>query len=210
MADGTDPNTSVGSGLRGLGSGQRRGHAEAGRTECAQSPQPSPARRSRAPGRAAQSHVGVEMKLDSPSRRPLSLTLIALLCLLEGAMVLLAAQEELLVFGFTTTGRAVLVARAMLVLLWGYTAHGLWRLREPARRFAIGFFTYDVLNMFITIGIPSRWEAFRQSWQIPPVLDAATVESLVRAGFLLMGLLDLVVVWCLLRQKSKGKVPDTR
>ena len=137
-----------------------------------------------------------------PSPRPLSLTLIALLCLLEGVVALLAAQEELLVFGFTTSGRAVLVARAMLVLLWAYTAHGLWRLREPVRRFAVGFFTYDVLNMFITIGVPARWEAFRQSWQIPPVFDAATVESLVRAGFFFMGLLDLIIVWFLLRQKS--------
>ena len=139
---------------------------------------------------------------NSSSLRSLSITLIALLCLLEGVMVLLAAQEELLVFGFTTTGPAVLVARAMLVLLWGYTAHGLWRLREPARRFAVGFFTYDVLNMFITIGMPARWEAFRQSWQIPPVFDAATVESLMRVGFLLMGLLDLIIVWFLLRRKS--------
>ena len=140
--------------------------------------------------------------MKATSSRPLSLTLISLLCVLEGFSVLLAAQEELLVFGFTTTGPAVFIARAMLVFLWACLAQGLWRLREPARRFAIGFFTYDVLNMFITIGIPSRWEAFRQGWDIPPVYDPSTVATLVRAGFLLMGLLDLIIVWLLITRKS--------
>ena len=130
------------------------------------------------------------------------MTLIALLCILEGLVVLLAAQEELVVFGFTTTGPAVPIARAMLVFLWAYTAQGLWRLRETVRRFAIGFFTYDVLTMFITIGIPSRWEAFRQGLKIPPVDDASTVASLVRGGFLLLGLLDFIVVWFLITRKS--------
>ena len=83
-----------------------------------------------------------------------------------------------------------------------YLAQGMWRLREPARKFGIGFFTYDVLTMFLTVGIPSTWKVIGQGLEIPPGYDPETIVLLVRALFVLMGILDLFVVWVLITRKG--------
>lgn len=90
------------------------------------------------------------MTTSAPQRpRPITMSLLALIYLISAICWLFAAP--IVLFGAVVPFSLVPIVRTVFVLLQLFLTVGIYRLREPARRIAIG---YETLQIFLAL-LPS-------------------------------------------------------
>ena len=92
-----------------------------------------------------------------PSSSPWSTKVIALLFFVSTIDFLRNLQSDTIVFGLYITGAWAFVTHIAMVVVHGTIAIGLWNLKEWARRIAIVFDFYWILNTIFAIINRSTW-----------------------------------------------------
>ena len=101
-----------------------------------------------------------EIAAAVPSRRPLSITIIAWLLIVGGiaaAPVYLFASSPLFVFGFVIRGWLGRVIYFLLVLAGLLAGVGLLRMKAAAHSLAVGYFGFTLLNLATNILLPGSF-----------------------------------------------------
>ena len=138
--------------------------------------------------------------LEPPSARPLSITIIACLYVLHALQTLFEPESVNFVLGIVISGWALQVHDALLVFLLLGTGIGVWQLSEGARRVAIGWETYKVVNVLLSVALPHTRARAIEGLDSPPV-PAEVPGMLVLFCLLVIGHAG-VTAWFLITRKA--------
>ena len=101
-----------------------------------------------------------EAAAAAPSRRPLSITIVAWLLIVGGigaAPVYLFASSPLFVFGFVIRGWLAGAIYSLLVVAGLLAGVGLLRMKAAAHSLAVGYYGFQLLNLTTNILIPGSF-----------------------------------------------------
>ena len=98
--------------------------------------------------------AGITIMTKPPLPRPLSIKVIAILfisgAVLNSLEIVTRSTRGDLILGFFISGRVAVLYFTAITVLVLLTGIGLWRLNELARRVAIGWESYTLVNFLLT------------------------------------------------------------
>lgn len=139
------------------------------------------------------------------SLRPLSVKVIVWWYLLSVLLKIPNLQGEIAVFNVHLSGSATIFFGVFLMVLFAWLAFGLWHLQELARRVAIGFESYELLNLALSFTHPvTRALAidFIRQQQSPEAIG----EICALFGRIVIA---IAVIWFLIKRKTAFVKPTT-
>ena len=143
-----------------------------------------------------------------PSPRPLSIKVITswyLLLILTKIAIWQDWQGDIAIFNFYFSGYLAILVNVSLIVLWAWIVIGLWGLWDIARRVAIGFGVYELINIIAAFVHPVtrllaiahiRGQNLAAPNEVSPEMVGNILALLVRiisAG---------VMIWFLIKRKS--------
>ena len=134
-------------------------------------------------------------------RVPLSIKLVTIHYCLKAISVLTHPPFRHVVLGFLITGPVAAFTNICFFLLWFYLSFGLGRLWEMARRMAIGYECYSLLDLFFYRFSPS-FQFLITERASRSRLDYSTVMLIGHIGLFIYGVLTCLIIWFLVKRKS--------
>lgn len=155
---------------------------------------------------------GVAEALAAPSRRPLSIVVLATLSLFAVPWALFGIWKPFptLLLGIVLRGTAARLVYFVFLAAFLYMGVGLLRLSPPARVLAIWFYAFGWLNTAISWGLPGRDERYRQilaesasiwGMQLPPP-QGLSIAVMMALGAAFGLLLSVVAIYFLIARRS--------
>ena len=146
--------------------------------------------------------------VETPSQRPLSISIIAWMSIVGGAYCLfpLLGDTPAYLFAVAFQGWAARIIYAVIAALSLYIGKGLLELREEARLLAIGWFVFTIVHMgLITLVPPLRQRMLEvqreltQNQQPPIPFDLGTITNVMLVSAAIVG---GVSIWFLIRNRD--------
>ena len=156
--------------------------------------------------------TAVKAQFPQPSRvprRPVSITIIAILLLVGaiGTLLIPVFRWPVSFLGFIFTGWVAMVIYLAQAILAFYLGFGLLRLNELARKLAIGYLVYSILNMILFVVLPGIETRLATSLTLVPselMKQSATPIGTGQMSFWLLqsAVISGIQLWFLISRKQ--------